>query len=327
VYQSGVQPFKAKRRRVMQAPVHLFKSGSRLSQYIDYLSAVRNVSANTLRAYTVDLEQFANYCENISVEPENAGAAELQNFIGDLSMEDKTAVSINRALSTLRGFFKWLSRFKFRVDNPAINLRNIKTAVKLPSFLWEKEMAQFAKLPEKSGILWDVRDAALILLLYSAGMRVSELVSMTQRSLQNGNHEARIIGKGGKERIVFFSDEAVAALVAWLPARLAFLKEHGVTEAADLAASALFLNKKGGALTSDGVRYIIREYSKRAQLDKNVHPHSFRHSFATHLMNAGCDLRVVQELLGHASLSTTQRYAHVNIENLKKVYESAHPHA
>jgi integrase/recombinase XerC len=295
---------------------------NRIDEYLDYLLSTRGMSVQTLRSYRKDLEHFANYCANRNLAPEDAEALCLQEFIGDMSAEDKAAVTVNRALSSVRGFYRWLCRFGHRKDNPAAALRNIKAPVKLPVFLWENEMADFASLPEKTGILWPDRDRAVILLLYSAGLRISELAGLTIDSLDDDFSGARVIGKGNKERFVFFSDEGREALVNWLAVRTAVLRDKQLQ-----SEKKLFLNRRGKAISIDGLRWVIGEYSKRAGLSKNVHPHALRHSFATHLMNGGCDIRVVQELLGHASLSTTQRYTHVNMEHLKEVYKNAHPHA
>ena len=219
-------------------------------------------------------------------------------------------------------------------------------------------MAQFAALPEAREILWPARDKALVLTMYSAGLRISELVSLSMKRLTGTMDGAKITGKGGKDRMVFFSDEARAAIMDYLPEREAKIKNqntsHKDTRARsfrrDLQTSPLppplltsclgasvrgsvknddplFVSEKGRPLSVSGVRWIITQYARVSGLGKNIHPHSLRHSFATHLVNAGCDVRIVQEMLGHASLSTTQRYAHVNIEGLKKVYAKAHPHA
>jgi integrase/recombinase XerC len=300
--------------------------GGTIAGYLGYLRGTRNVADKTFSAYSGDLSDFAAFCANIGTEPHAASASDLRGFIADMSLESKAAVSVNRALSSLRGFFRYLVRFGYRADNPADALRNLKTDSKLPSFLWEGEMADFASLPGKEGALWPARDAALIMALYSAGLRVSELCSLRVGSLEAGRSKARVRGKGGKERYVFFTEEASAALSAYLPereARLSSLTAVSLKSATD----ALFISRRGGALSVPGVRWIIGVYSRLSALPKNVHPHSFRHSFATHLLNAGCDIRVTQELLGHASLSTTQRYTHVNMEQLKAVYRNAHPHA
>jgi integrase/recombinase XerC len=210
-------------------------------------------------------------------------------------------------------------RFDFRQDDPSFPLKNLKTPKTLPVFLWEAEMAHFSTLPEKAGILWPERDKALILAMYSGGLRISEAASLNLKDMAHDFSTARIIGKGNKERQVFFSGEAKEALLAYLPVRITRIKAEHPTDR-------LFISCKGNPISVPGLRWIITKYSERSALDKNIHPHSLRHSFATHLVNSGCDVRVVQELLGHASISTTQRYTHVNMERLKKVYQKAHPH-
>jgi len=174
-------------------------------------------------------------------------------------------------------------------------------------------------LPDTGKILWPVRDKALIMTMYSAGLRISELASLTLKVLSGNMDSARITGKGGKERVVFFSEEATETILEYLPHRAVRVKNN--------SHDALFVSKTGKPLSVPGIRWIIYRYAHLSGLGKNIHPHSLRHSFATHMVNAGCDVRIVQEMLGHASLSTTQRYAHVNIEGLKKVYAKAHPHA
>jgi integrase/recombinase XerC len=296
----------------------------KIVEYLDYLSNVRNVSEQTIRAYRNDLERLSLWCTNHEIKPEQATLRDLRLFIGDLGNEELAAVSMNRTLSSVRGFFRYLMRFSYRSDDPTATLRNLKTPKNLPSFLWESEMAQFANLPNTANILWHERDNALILVMYSAGLRISELVSLSLKNCEPDLSSARIIGKGGKERYVFFSDEARDAINAYLPSRLGKLKPTSLTDQ-------LFISVRGRPISVPGVRWIIAQYAAQyaveSGFDKNIHPHSLRHSFATHLVNAGCDVRVVQELLGHASISTTARYAHVNIEHLKKVYEKSHPHA
>jgi integrase/recombinase XerC len=290
-----------------------------VEEYLDYLINVRGVSGRTASAYGRDLEHFTNYCVNFSFLPETATAPQIRGFIADLSAEGVASVSVNRSLSSIRGFYRWLLRFGFRKDDPSSPLRNLKTPKTLPAFLWEGEMAHFSELPEKAGILWPERDKALILAMYSGGLRISETASLTLKNMESDFSGARIIGKGNKERQVFFSEEAREALRGYLPARKLRIKGEHPTDR-------LFISLKGAPISVPGLRWIISKYAERSGLGKSIHPHSLRHSFATHLVNSGCDVRVVQELLGHASISTTQRYTHVNMERLKKVYTAAHPH-
>jgi integrase/recombinase XerC len=292
---------------------------TKIEEYLAYLASVRGLAEHSLIAYRADLAHFAGYCERSGVLPEDASKQAVRDFLGDRSFEGDAAVSVNRALSSVRGFYRYLTRFQYRKDNPAEGQRNLKTPRNLPSFLWEEEMAAFARLPEQEHILWPERDKAIIMALYSAGLRVSELVSLQLSSfcdmIQEKMGRARIIGKGNKERIVFFSEEARKALAEYLPSRK--------TKTGDCDHGFLFVNKRGEPITAAGARWIIGIYSERFPLPKKVHPHSLRHSFATHLVNSGADVRIVQELLGHASITTTQRYTHVNIERLKEVYREA----
>ena len=313
------------KNRIIQQAKNETPRSIRIREYIDYLRVVRGVSAGTLEAYSSDLFSFNNYCENHGIPAEDANSSEVKNFIADLSSEGIASVSVNRALSSIRGFYRWLLRFGYRHDDPAGQLKNLKTPKTLPAFLYEKEMAQFSELPDTAGILWPERDKALILAMYSAGLRISELVQLSVKNMETGLGGARITGKGSRERQVFFSDEARSALATYLPLRAERIKKAGSRGAAP--DGRLFVNRKGEAISVPGVRWIIARYSDLSGLQKNIHPHSLRHSFATHLVNSGCNVRVVQELLGHASISTTQRYTHVDIERLKKVYSESHPGA
>ena len=290
-----------------------------VEEYLEYLSSVRGLSKRTSSAYRLDLSHYASYCANNGFLPENAGHAQVRGFITDLSAEGAASVSVNRSLSSIRGFYRWLLRFGYRSDDPTLPLHNLKTPKTLPAFLWEAEMALFSELPEKAGILWPERDKALILSMYSGGLRISETASLSLKNMETDFSGASIIGKGNKERRVFFSEEARDALSAYLRVRKDRIKAERPTDK-------IFISLKGEPISIPGVRWIITKYAERSGLDKAIHPHSLRHSFATHLVNSGCDVRVVQELLGHASISTTQRYTHVNMERLKKVYANAHPH-
>jgi integrase/recombinase XerC len=301
-----------------------------ITDYISYLGAVRGLSARTLQAYGDDLRMFASYCDNHGIDPEKASSHEVRGFIADLSFERASGSSVNRRLSSVRGFYRWLSKFRGRADNPCDGgpggvIRNVKTPQALPSLLWEGEMADFAELPDEKRMLWPARDKALILAMYSAGLRISELVSLNMKTLSANLEGAKITGKGGKERMVFFSEEAQIAIREYLGERDARIRIAGLK--GEDVKGALFISHKGRCVSVSGVRWIISQYAQVSGLGKHIHPHSFRHSFATHLVNAGCDVRVVQEMLGHARLSTTQRYSHVSIERLKKVYADAHPHS
>ncbi|GMO40223.1 MAG: tyrosine recombinase XerC [Termitinemataceae bacterium] len=288
-------------------------------EYLNYLQSVRHLSVKTLSAYKNDLTNFSTYCDNYGIKPEFAESEDIQMFIADQTFNSLASVSVNRALSSLRGFYKYLVRFNKRADDPCQLLKNLKSPSTLPSFLWEDEMEKFLQLPNESNMLWATRDKAIILTAYSAGLRVSELLSLNISDFQNDFSQARVIGKGEKTRYVFFSGKAASAIKNYLVERAEKIK--------DKTNDKLFINMHGTNLSTAGAAWIIREYSKVSLLKKNIHPHSLRHSFATHLVNAGCDIRIVQELLGHSSISTTQRYTHVDLQHLKQTYHNAHPHA
>jgi integrase/recombinase XerC len=294
-----------------------------INEYLSYMASVKGYSVRTVEAYKNDLMRYANYCDNCEITPETAGAYEVQKFIAELTAEEIAAASVNRSLSTIRGFYRWMTRFKKRTDNPCCSLRNIKAPVRLPDVLWEDEMANFAALPHTTGILWPERDKALIMAMYSGGLRISETVSLSLANISADLDEAKITGKGGKQRYVFFSNEATLAIQEYLPLRAELLKTAGI----DGKKSALFVSRKGMPISIPGVRWIISRYALHSGIGKNIHPHALRHSFATHLVNSGCDVRIVQEMLGHSSISTTQRYTHVNLEKMKKVYAASHPHS
>jgi integrase/recombinase XerC len=323
----------------------------RIGEYLSYLKNVRGLSPSTFKSYDGDLKQFAIHCERVKVAPEDATLQCIRLFISDRTFESVKSVSINRTLSSLRGFFKHLVRFDYRKDDPMEGFHNFKTPLSLPAFLWEDEMAEFAALPDRENALWPTRDKALILMMYSSGMRVSELAGLELGAFEPDLLSARVVGKGNKERFVFFSEEAKRALQAYLPERENLLEKTAVdtdstatpsidstatptpaksgqqpidsTSAPTIKIKNLFLSQRGNGLSIQGIQWIIKRYSSNGEIRKNVHPHSLRHSFATHLVNSGADIRVVQELLGHASLSTTQRYTHVDIEGLKNVYRKA----
>jgi integrase/recombinase XerC len=300
-------------------------------EYLAYERGARALSPHSIAAYHSDLQHYEDYCFHAEIDPLKASAAEVRAYIGDQSAEGRATLSVNRALSTIRGFYRFLVRTGRRKDDPAERLKNLRAPQKLPVFLWEKEMAAFADLPENAGILWPARDRAIILALYSSGMRIGELCSLRLDAMDKDLRSARIIGKGNKERQVFFSEEARQAIAVWLPERDAYLSDVGRqisdVRCLTLNVPTLFISRKRRPVSESGMEFIFRRYAQLASTPKHLHPHAMRHSFATHLMNAGCDVRVVQELLGHASINTTARYTHVDMESLKKVYLKAHPHA
>lgn len=224
-------------------------------------------------------------------------------------------------MSTSRAFFRWLFETQRISSNPATGLRNPKQAQKLPAFLTEEESHALLELPPALDFP-SARLRCMLELLYASGLRVSELTGLDLQDLLREERTLRVLGKGNKERLVPFHESAAETLDAYLAHRKGFLVEKGLPPTA-----ALFLNQRGGRLTPTSVRTFLGKALEEVALRAKISPHALRHSFATHLLNRGMDLRAIQELLGHASLSTTQRYTHLNLEQLAKTYESAHPRA
>ena len=282
-----------------------------ITKFITYLEVEKNYSPHTIVNYRVDLDEFFVFAGDIAVE--NVDYLLLRRFLADLRAKNFKTRTMSRKLSTLRSFFKFLEREGLVKSNPALLLRSSKQEKLLPKFLTEQEMVRLIESTEIEGEM-DKRDRAILEVLYSAGLRVSELVGLNLEDIDMIGGVAKVRGKGKKERLVLIGDQASDSIREYLNSR-----SH--------RSNAVFLNKRGGRLTDRSIRNIINKYVLKISLNCHVSPHTLRHSFATHLLNRGADLRAVQELLGHVNLSTTQIYTHVTTERLKKVYEKAHPRA
>jgi tyrosine recombinase XerC len=308
--------------------------------YLVYLGAVRHLSPHTLDSYGKDLEKYEGYLGAMGIAPEAAGVGDARGFIAWLTRQGLSPRSINRMVSGVRGWYRFLERRGRVTGNPFAEIRSLRTEKRLPSFLFEEEMARLVEMPSREPCpdgeeFWKLRDRAVLETLYSTGCRISELVSLDLRDVDLKNRTAVVMGKGAKERNLFLGASAVEILRSYMTLRPFHVRTSEAAGGLSAApggpaagpANALFINQRGGRITDRGVRFILGEYLSRANLGKRVTPHTFRHSFATHLLDRGADIRAVQELLGHASLSTTQVYTHVGLEKLKKVYRRAHPHA
>jgi len=291
---------------------------ARLIDYLDYLAAVRGLSPKTVEVYRRDLARYEVFLEGIDLD--EAGASDIRAFAGSQVMEKRAPASVNRCLSAVRGFYRYRLKFHSEAKDPAREIENIPTNRSLPSFLFEDETGQFLDSIVGDGF-YDLRDRALLETMYSTGCRISELCGMQLSRLSAGVDSVRVKGKGAKERLVFLCESAQKAIGRYLPYRTALMKRLGVEEH-----DRVFVNAKGKALTTRGAEKIVEKRRLQAGIHKHLTPHTFRHSFATHLVAAGADMRVVQEMLGHSSISTTQMYAHVDMERLRRVYEQAHPH-
>ena len=314
-----------------------------IEKFANYLRYERNVSPATIHNYRGDLELFREFLTppgEKTMALQHVDARIIREFVGWLYDRKMQKVSVARKLAALRTFFKFCVRERITKQNPARLVSTPKIPKRVPRVLTAEEMNGFldtlagAAAGKKQGPrrknqsaqdakLIPCRDRAILELLYASGLRVSELVGLTLGNLDRPGQMVRVLGKGRKERVVPYGGKAQQALEAYLPLREKLLA-HPRTKADP---TAVFLNHRGGRLTSKSVRVIVKTYARLANVNWNLHPHSLRHAFATHLLADGADLRAIQELLGHVSLSTTQRYTQASIEQLMAVYDKAHPHA
>jgi len=290
------------------------------NRYVNYLEVERNASRYTVRNYTRDLLAFFGYLKAIKIATLNdVDKHVLRGYLSHLLKEDFARVSIARKLSAVRSFYRYLLREKIVATDPVADTSSPKLDKRLPEFLTPEETVCLLQAPPLSTPQGQ-RDRALLELLYASGLRVSELVSLDLEQLNLNTREIRVWGKGGKERVVLMGEPAALALTDYLAqGRLLLLGEK--------KNRALFLSHYGKRLVERSIQRILRKYANVAGIKKWVHPHVLRHTFATHLLDGGADLRVVQELLGHASLSSTQIYTHVTQSRARKVYLAAHPMA
>ncbi len=274
----------------------------------------KNFSSHTLRSYRTTLEEFTSFCQARNIEKEKAFLpANLRTFIANLQLKNPARNTVLRKIATLRSFSAYLMRQGYLDKNPF---------TLLPAPKKEKLLPKFLSIPETDRLLdttaqskhFAMRDKALFELMYSSGLRRSEVTNLKIRDIDFFNGLVKVFGKGRKERLVPVTQTALQAL-----------KDYLATRKNPQAHEALFLNKNGKPLTGDGLAYIFKNTAIASHLARRITPHSLRHSFATHLLGNGCDLRSLQEMLGHKSLSTTQVYTHVSLEQLKSVYNQAHP--
>ncbi len=322
-----------------------------ITHYLQYLRDARNASPHTLRNYQTDLEQFADYVAppgTRGMPLDRIDHRVIREYLGKLHAEHLAKASVARKLAALRSFFKFCVRDGRLKQNPARLVATPKLPKRVPSVLTAEEINSFLdslarqeerrapkmkpgernlhKRPgadEEESRLLVRRDRAILELLYASGLRVSELTGLDLSDIDRSEQLLRVRGKGRKERIVPFGGKAEAALDAYWPVRAELLRKARLS--ADIPA--VFLNYAGRRLTERSVGRIVKKYVRLANINWDLHPHSLRHAFATHLLADGADLRAIQELLGHSSLSTTQKYTHASIRQLMEVYDKAHPRA
>ena len=282
-----------------------------VEKFISYLEIEKNYSIHTVLNYKLDLREFERFLEDKPLE--GVEYITLRKFLASLKSKNLKSRTLARKISTLKSFYRFLCREGYLKSNPTLLLSSPKLDKHLPNFLTENEMTKLIESPKQDNLLGR-RDRAILETLYSTGMRVSELVGLNVETVDFIGGIVKVLGKGKKERLLPIGKTALLAIRAYLDMRDKQRKE-------------LFLNKNYIRLTDRGIRNILNKYIRITSLKQHISPHALRHSFATHLLNRGADLRSVQELLGHVNLSTTQIYTHLSTERLKAVYEKAHPHA
>ena len=299
-------------------------------RYLEHLSAERNLSPHTVRGYGNDLDRFVAFLAGDflgrpagELTPGDVDRLAVRSFVAALSRDGLARSSQGRALSAVRGLLAYAVREGDVPANPARAVKTPKTPKTLPRHLRPGETETLLEAPDTSEPLGR-RDRAILELLYATGLRVGELVSLDWPEIDLSAQVLRVVGKGGKERMVPFGRAAAEALRAWLDD---WDGVRGEASDADELEEPVFLNHRGGRLTERSVRRRIDAHVQAAAVAAGVHPHTLRHTFATHLLEAGADLRSIQELLGHSSLSTTQRYTHLDVDRLLHVYRESHPKA
>jgi len=288
-----------------------------IAEFLAYLKHEKNASPHTVSSYGRDLRQVAAYLKESGVRWNQAGIVVLRGFLAGLHEDRRKRSTIGRKLAALRSFYDFCVRRKLIAENPAKVLATPRQEKPMPSFLSEEEAAALLDLP-RTGRPLDLRDRAILELFYATGIRVSELVAIEDGDIHLGERLVRVKGKGRKERLVPFGRKAAEALEAYLGARARI----GRRETGD---TAVFLNYRGGRLTARSVQRMVHRCIRRTAVARKISPHSLRHSFASHLLGRGADLRVIQELLGHASLATTQKYTHMDLKQMMAVYKKSHP--
>ena len=299
--------------------------GNIIQDFQIYLEVERNVSAHTRIAYIADIQEFVRFLHNnsfiktqdeiINVEPEN-----IREYLSYLYRQKVKKVTVNRKVSSLRAFYKYVLRTGKIKNNPAEMIQTLKTEKYMPTFLSVDEMFELLKAQDESSVL-SLRNRAMLEIFYSSGLRLSELAGLDLIDLDFNQKLVKVRGKGRKERIVPVGGPALKAVQEYLGK----IGEIRKDTSGDIFKKPLFLNARGERITTRSIARIVNEITSKSGIGRKISPHALRHSFATHLLNAGADLRSIQELLGHESLSTTQKYTAVNINRMMEIYDKAHP--
>jgi integrase/recombinase XerC len=290
---------------------------SELKKFLSYLKHEKNASPHTIASYNRDLLQLKVYLKQKKLSLKQVDNIIIRGFLATLYEKKDKKSTIARKLAAVRTFFQFCIKKRWLDDNPAKVVATPKQDKDVPTFLSEDEMADFLDLPRSDKPL-DLRDNAVLELLYATGIRVSELVGIDLEDINFSDRLIRVRGKGKKERIVPFGQIAEKKLYS-------YLKSRSLIHGGDINEKSLFLNYRGGRISTRSVERIVDKYIRRSAMRRKISPHSLRHSFASHLLSRGADLRVIQEFLGHESLATTQKYTHLDLKQLLEVYRKSHP--
>lgn len=285
-----------------------------IEQFIQYLTAERNYSLHTARAYSIDMYEFADFAKKTKkINLINCDKNIIRDYLAGLYNKNLKKSSIIRKLAVLKSFYKFLVITSVIEVNPTISMSTPKKDKRIPVFITETEIANLFDLPDI-----DLRDRAMLELLYSSGIRIEELININLKDIDFVSGSVKVFGKGRSERIVPVGEKCLYVIKSYIDQRIAAGQNYSVN-------APLFLNKFSKRITSRGARKVLHNWFIKAGLKKKVSPHTLRHTFATHLLDNGCDIRSVQEMLGHKNLSTTQIYTHITLESLRKVYNKTHP--
>jgi integrase/recombinase XerC len=288
--------------------------------FLSYLEGVRDLSPNTIAAYRRDLDEFLEFCTRAHVDARDADTATIRRFLAQLTTRNRARTTVARKASAIRSFYAHRVKQGARADDPAATIETPRKGRRLPQVLKQEYVQRLLSLPPTDDP-FGARDRAILELLYATGIRVGELVALDLDAIDERRAQVRVMGKGRKERLVPVGAPALAALRTYVrEARSATMTEHS-------PAAALFFNRRGKRLGQRDVRAMVVRYVAEVVPGGRISPHTFRHTFATHLLEGGADLRSVQELLGHVDLKTTQIYTHVSRERLRSAYDDAHPRA
>ena len=288
----------------------------KIEKFLEHLRLDLNYSDKTIKSYQQDIESFRSYLNSVGTDIVDANPQLIRMYLSKQMEEGKTKVTCCRRIAGLRHFYEFLVRANFIKENPFLFVGSPKKEIRYPEALYLEQIEElFRKNRERTDDL-KLRDQAIIELLYATGVRVSELVSIKMNAIDFRNRTIRVFGKGRKERIVIFSQSCKATLKD-------YLSDNKLKHSSDY----LFVNAKGEQLTTRGVEYILDQIQNKCGVQLGLHPHMLRHTFATHLLEGGADLRVIQELLGHESLNTTQVYTHITEEAMKQQFVMSHPRA